>query len=248
MQKKQLEQDSQYNFPYHYIPTFGRNFTQNFNWAWGKQYASAIEFILDEIKKNDTKISSIADLGCGDGRLTKELNLSFKEKDIIGIDYSSKAINLAKALNPDVNYQSIDIIDTDYHDKFDAITLIEVFEHIPLEQCELFVLGMKKILNNGGIVYLTVPHVNIPLNSKHFQHFSFESLIKYFEKDFDLLEFKYIQKNNKFLKLINIFMANKHWIINNNYLNNLLYKFYKKYYFFGVKDNCARIYMKLQKK
>ncbi|MDC0376153.1 class I SAM-dependent methyltransferase [Pelagibacteraceae bacterium] len=64
----------------------------------GKTICKRNRFILNEIKKDDQSIKSIVDVGCGDGRITKELSETFNTKKILGIDYSSKAINLAKAL------------------------------------------------------------------------------------------------------------------------------------------------------
>lgn len=248
MKKEQLQQDNEYSFPYHYIPQYRNNFTQNYNWSWGKQYLSAIEFILEEVKKDDQLIESIADIGCGDGRLTKELSKKFNLKKIMGLDYSSKAINLAKALNPEIHFKNIDIINNLVEYKYDAITLIEVFEHIPLEFCEKFVNSLSNLLNKKGLVYLTVPHKNKPLQNKHFQHFDLENLKKYFDNKFEIVDKKYIQKNDKLLDLLNKFMINKYWIINHDFLNNSLYKFYKSRYFFADESNCGRIYLKMIKK
>jgi 2-polyprenyl-3-methyl-5-hydroxy-6-metoxy-1,4-benzoquinol methylase len=248
MRREQQEQDMEYSFPYHYIPQYKDGFTQNYNWIWSKQYVSAIEFILDEIKSSKEAVKSICDLGCGDGRLTKELAECFVDKDVAGIDYSSRAINLAKALNPNINYIKQDIINDTIERKFDAITLIEVFEHIPLELCNDFVKSTSKILNNNGILYLTVPHINNPVNDKHFQHFSYNSLVKYFENEFTVEQVYYIQKYDKLLSILNLLMTNKVWIINSKFINSIFYRLYKKIYFFADDKTCGRIYLKLKKK
>lgn len=248
MTKEQQEQDIEYSFPYHYVSKFKDGFTQNYNWGWGKQYVSAIEFILEEMEKDKENINSIVDVGCGDGRLTKELSECFVDKDVVGIDYSTKAINLAKALNPNVKYENKDIVNDNIEKTYDAMTLIEVFEHIPLELCDDFARATAGLLNEGGVMYLTVPHQNKPVSYKHFQHFCYESLVKYFEKDFTVEKVEYIQKHDKLLTLFNMFMFNKIWIINSGFLNNMLYKFYKKRYFFAQENNCGRIYLKLRKK
>ena len=78
MNKEQKIQNQEYEFPYHYIPKFRGDFTQTNNWIWGRNYISAIEFILTQIKKDSKKIESIADVGCGDGRLTKNWLLNLK--------------------------------------------------------------------------------------------------------------------------------------------------------------------------
>ena len=247
MNEIQQEQDVEYGFPYHYIPKYNGGFTQNYNWSWGKQYASAMEFILDEIKRDSVFIESIVDLGCGDGRLTKELSEMFTDKKVVGIDYSAKAIKLAKALNPDVKYKNKNIMNHDL-EKCDAITLIEVFEHIPLEFCADFARASAELLKEGGCMYLTVPHENKPVSYKHFQHFNYDSLMKYFQNYFNVEKVEYIQKNNKLLVLLDMIMTNKLWIINSSFLNNLFYKFYKNRYFYAQEHNCGRMYLKLKKK
>ena len=188
MQDIQKEQDSEYELPYHYIPQYRNGFSQSLSWSWGKNYISAIEFVLKKIKENADNINSIADIGCGDGRLTKELATEFPNKEIIGVDYSQKAINLAKALNPNVNFIRKDIINDKLWNHFDAITLIEVFEHIPKELCKNFVKSLHNLLTEKGKIFLTVPHENKKLSYKHYQHFNQASLINYFKDLFNIDE------------------------------------------------------------
>ena len=248
MKKEQESQDIEYSFPYHYIPQFKNNFKQVEIWNWSKNYTSAIEFILKEMNNDFKNNNLIFDIGCGDGRLTKELTLEFVNANVIGIDYSKKAIALANAMNPDIKFYNIDIINNDFNQKCNLATLIEVFEHIPLESCSEFIEAIYNTLEVDGLLYLTVPHSNMAVSYKHFQHFDLGKLNKYFGKYFEFEDIKYIQKSSFFLKLINKFMLNRFFIITNNTLNNLVYKLYKKYYFFASENNCERIYIKMKKK
>jgi len=248
MKKEQLNQDLEYDFPYHYIPQFRGNFSQLEVWGWSRYYTSAIEFILSEVKKDSVNYNSLFDIGCGDGRLTRELYIEFPELKVIGLDYSSKAINLAIAMNSYIEFHNIDIITFgDFGSKCDAATLIEVFEHIPLDMCDDFVVAVHNLLNEDGILYLTVPHCNIPVSEKHFQHFDLHSLENYFKEYFLIEDVKYIQKKSLFSKVIGKIMNNNFFIINNNLLNNMFYTIYKKYYFHAHEANCERIYLKLKK-
>lgn len=55
---------------------------------------------------------------------------------MLGVDYSSKAINLAKAMNQDLReiaFECTDITVDNNLSQFDAAILMEVFEHIPLD-------------------------------------------------------------------------------------------------------------------
>ena len=247
MNEKQLEQDNQYDYPYHYIPQFEYGFSQHISWIWSKQYLSAVEFILKEIQNEGNVIESILDVGCGDGRITKELNDSFPQKKITGVDYSEKAINLAKALNPRGDYKCIDICANNNLSDYDAITLIEVFEHVPINNCRTFANALSSILAKNGILYITVPHNNKALTDKHFQHFSFKSLFDYFKNDFEVVQTNYIQKHDKYLTILNYIFNNRFWLISHKISNNIFYKYYKKKYFFAKENNCSRIFLKLRK-
>lgn len=242
------DQETQYEFPYHYIPEFRGGYKQYCEWTWSKNYLSALEFILGEIKKDINEINSIADIGCGDGRLTRELAHEFKLDRLVGIDYSQKALNIAKALNPDLTFWNVDIVQSEIETEFDAITLIEVFEHILPEKCYAFVNALSSLLNTDGKIYLTVPHSNKKIGHKHFQHFTLKTLSNYFEECFELVDIKYIQKMSKFTTLISRLFSNDQFIIKNKTINNILYSLYKKHAFFAEENNCTRIYMKLRKK
>lgn len=247
MNEKQLEQDNQYNYPYHYIPSFKNGFSQHVSWSWSKQYLSAVEFILSEIKNDTSSIESILDVGCGDGRITKELSDSFPNKKITGVDYSDKAISLAIALNPKGDYKCTDICTEKNIGKYEAITLIEVFEHVPKDKCSAFANALSNILIENGLLYITVPHKNKAITDKHFQHFSFDSLYDYFKNDFECVQIKYIQKHNKILTLLNYLFSNRFWLISNKFLNNIFYTYYKKRFFDASEHNCGRIFLKLRK-
>ena len=246
MKNSQKIQEKEYSFPYHYIPQYKPNFTQSISWTWGINYISSIEFIINKVKEE--KFDSLADVGTGDGRLTKELNKNFENKKILGIDYSEKAINLAKALNPNLEFINTDIIKENIDHKFDIITLVEVFEHIEPKKCELFVSSLKNLLNEGGVLFLTVPHKNKPLQEKHFQHFTYDSLKEYFGKNFEIIETIYFEKNTKPAKIVKLFLQNNLFILNNKMLLNRIYKIYKKHFFIANENNCGRIFLKLRKK
>ena len=68
----------------------------------------------------------------GEGRLTRELALKFPNLDIEDIDYSERPIQLAKALNTDLNivFNLANIIQDILPKKYDTSILMEVYEHI----------------------------------------------------------------------------------------------------------------------
>jgi len=97
---------------------------------------------------------SILDIGCGDGALFK----LYEKKGIgffgIGIDTS---------LHGDIIENNYTLLKDSFpssriKNKFDIITVLAVFEHIPENEIEQFVLSCKERLNPGGKIILTIPH------------------------------------------------------------------------------------------
>jgi ubiquinone/menaquinone biosynthesis C-methylase UbiE len=88
-----------------------------------------LEYILKYIKPN----TNILDIGCGNGRLYKDIGNRFKENiTYTGIDPSKNLIKLAKENNPDTNFEIYDGKNINYEDcYFDQIISIAVMHHIP---------------------------------------------------------------------------------------------------------------------
>ena len=68
------------------------------------------------------KFDSIIDIGCGDGKVTREIKASFPMKEVIGVDYSEKSLQFARAFSPHIPFL------TKTEKQFDAFVLVEVFE------------------------------------------------------------------------------------------------------------------------
>ncbi|MBW7896421.1 MAG: class I SAM-dependent methyltransferase [Opitutaceae bacterium] len=183
MSPEQKTQESEYCYPYHYIPSTDTNgFSQVHSWSWGMNYIGGIELVLSRLRNIDFK--SLVDVGCGDGRFLREVRRCYPKVSALGVDYSPVAVNLAKAMNPSSNYLCADITRVPLPHKFDVVTMIEVLEHIPPDDISLFLKAVCSTLNNEGRLLLTVPHKNKKLNSKHFQHFTSRMLAAILEEDF----------------------------------------------------------------
>jgi 2-polyprenyl-3-methyl-5-hydroxy-6-metoxy-1,4-benzoquinol methylase len=238
-------QEVEYEFPYHYISQFREGFNQTYNWTWGLYHASALEFLLDRIKAYD--FDSAADIGCGDGRFTRELSIDFPGKRIVGIDYSEKAIQMAKAMNPGLQFTKMDIIKDQLDESFDLITLIEVLEHIPLDSVRNFMEALGRMLKPDGVLVMTVPHINKPLEAKHFQHFTLESIQPLFSGIFEIKAVSYFEKTSIVSKVLNKILTNPFYILNQKSIKNAIYSFYKKRLFPANENNCARFLVELKK-
>jgi len=244
---EQSNQEDEYLFPYHYVSQFGNNnFNHSFLDTWSMNYVSTIEYLLRKIKI-DPK-TRIVDIGCGDGRFSRELSLACLSSTVVGIDYSNRAIALASAMNQDIanlTFQSLDITKKHDIEPFDFAVLMEVFEHIRIEDAGQFMGGVRSLLREGGFLYLTVPHENKTLEYKHFQHFSVEKIMNYLRPHFDVMEIVPFERISWKRRLMLKVLSNRLFILNNPRLLSMIYCWYKNNLFFCTSETqCQRIFVK----
>jgi 2-polyprenyl-3-methyl-5-hydroxy-6-metoxy-1,4-benzoquinol methylase len=247
LSQEQMCQELQYNIPYHYITQYSKNFCPYYFDSWGINYVSTIEFMLGQISK--LSIKSFIDIGCGDGRFTREVAQAFPCIQVNGVDYSSRSIALATAMNTGLNFHVCDITKWEPDTLFDCANLMEVFEHIPLTIAKEFIKGVYKVLKPGGILFLTVPHLNEPVHAHHFRHFNIDTLKKEWEPFFDIVQIFGFERKGCLRHIISHCLYNRLFILRNRRLLNLLYTLYKRHLFF-VKDEtqAQRIFMKAVRK
>lgn len=251
-------QEEEYLFPYHYVSSYMPHFRHFFCDSWAVHYLSTIEFLLSELSKVSFK--SIVDVGCGDGRFTQELALRFPGAKVAGVDFSRKAITLAEAMNTTAaRFFCADIAEgtnflsdgggylTSNEGRQDAAVLMEVFEHIPPDRAGVFVEGVARLLVPGGLLFVTVPHSNKPVEPKHFRHFTSQSLVSEFSGHFEVLEIKPFERRCLRLKLLQRLLVNRFFILNNGRALDAIYRFYKKSLFEAEEKNCQRLYLKLRR-
>jgi 2-polyprenyl-3-methyl-5-hydroxy-6-metoxy-1,4-benzoquinol methylase len=241
MDKKKL-QEEEYQFPYHYIPKLDE-FSSHLVWKWGYQYVATINFLLEKLIK--TNFLDGLDIGCGDGRLVRELTLSFPDKKIKGIDISQSAINLARTLNPHIEFEVQDIImECKVKEKYDVIFLIEVVEHIEPNVLKEFISNSIDHLRVGGHIFLTTPSTNKKISKKHFQHFTMNGLVDLLGPKIDILENHYLHNIDKRFSWLLTILYNKYYILNYKPLLNWIFSYYCKNYFEDNSGNGHRLYIK----
>jgi SAM-dependent methyltransferase len=238
-------QEEQYEFPYHYIPEIdtGGDFSQTRQWSWGYRYLGGMRVVFDQLKQFD--FDSLADIGCGDGRFLLEVRKRYPEVDLLGIDYSERAIDMANAMNPGIKYESQDIIENSVNEQFEVVTLIEVLEHIPPNKLSEFIESIVEILDGGGILILTVPHNNKPVQDKHYQHFSQKELFNLFERHFDNLDFIPFDKQSRILYRLQKLLGGRgsHYVITNSTIKSSFWRLYTSCYLYTSESKCSRIAM-----
>ena len=247
LRSEQKIQEGEYWFPYHYVAQYkDDNFRSFFLDTWGINYVSTIEFLLGKTMSETNK--TIIDIGCGDGRFSRELSLADSNCQITGVDYSERAVRLASAMNSDIanlTFRSVDITGAHGLERFDSAILMEVFEHIPLSDTGRFMSGVRGLLKDGGTLHLTVPHENKPLDDMHFQHFSVEKLLGHLKGKFEVVEVIPFERTAKSRSIVSWVLSNRYFILNNTRLLSLVYRYYKRNLFFADSEkNCQRIYVK----
>lgn len=159
--KKQL-QEVEYYLPYHWLVQKGAKDVQ----------ARKMGLIAGMIKRTGLLEGNILDIGCGDGKHTFDLQKMLPDFSFSGADFSERAITYARMLAPQIPFYIQDGTKLQFQDaSFDAIVSIEVIEHIPIPDVPLFLQEIIRLLKPGGVVVLTTPTPNRPVDEKHYQHF-----------------------------------------------------------------------------
>ncbi len=205
---EEIIQESLYDFPYHYIPHFIQNSTPSLSrrLSWGLDYLCYQAHLVEMV--SETKPQSVLEVGCGDGCFIGHL------PDIIpireGCDLSTRAIQFAKAFNPQCTYHDCDI--SLLKAQYDIVVAIEVLEHIPDDQISSFIKAMYERMQPHGKMIISVPTTVLPLNKKHFRHYTIELLKKQMSETalpLNIESYQYIYKNSLLTTLLTRLHGNR---------------------------------------
>lgn len=153
--------------------------------------------------------SKIIDLGCGSGRDAKIFTNN--GVDVIGIDYCSSLINIAKANAPLAEFKLLDIEEMHFPaGSFDGVWSACSLAHIPKEKFTDVLKNINSILKNNGHFYLALKKgsgeslesdARYEGDIKKFWAFYEEEELKNLLKsaNFEILEFDTIIKNHPYL-------------------------------------------------
>lgn len=102
---------------------------------------------------------NILDIGCGIGWSSYEFSKKFKSSLVEGIDLSPILIENASKLfkNDNLSFQVFDITKNLPDNKFDAIVMIDVYEHISISERRKFHDSLKSIIKKQGRIILACP-------------------------------------------------------------------------------------------
>jgi 2-polyprenyl-3-methyl-5-hydroxy-6-metoxy-1,4-benzoquinol methylase len=128
--------------------------------------------------------AKILEAGCGPGlgaRLLVEHGFQ-----VVGIDYNQRGVAFAQILVPEAKFIHHDLrvlseIE-ELQTSFDAVTIVEVIEHIPPDFHPILLKGIHNVLCPHGTLVLSVPSAGMPLNKWDYKHFSLQEIINLIEQ------------------------------------------------------------------
>jgi 2-polyprenyl-3-methyl-5-hydroxy-6-metoxy-1,4-benzoquinol methylase len=111
------------------------------------------------IKNTPAKPKHILEVGCGVGSICARMSKKWPDAQITGIDISVQSIAAAQKLfaNQKVNFIVSLLTEETFDEKFDLIVFMDVYEHIATTDRPFVHTALKKILNNKGKIFLSVP-------------------------------------------------------------------------------------------
>ncbi len=158
------------------------------------------------IKATEYINGNVLEVGCGIGRGLKLLTENCTH--YTAIDKNEKLINQLKTQYPTHTFvaENIPPFTTLKEDNFDFVVSFQVIEHI--QNDELFVKEIHKVLKKGGKFLVTTPNKSLSLtrNPWHTREYKAEELKKLLEKYFSKVETLGVMGNEK---IMNYYEENK---------------------------------------
>jgi cyclopropane fatty-acyl-phospholipid synthase-like methyltransferase len=212
-------QSKEYEFPYHYIPAIKNDsFSSGRWWSFSLSYVVALRLIIDHF--NNSHTAQHVDIGCGDGALLFHLRREFPKMELHGIDYDPNPLNWARLFNDiNVRFEAKNIIYDTIGERFESASLIEVLEHIPLDNVSVFLEAVRRCLKSKGTLIVTVPHKNNPLLEKHYQHFTFKTLAAALSEWFEVVSMFGFEYNFLLERILKSLTIRPGFVVDSHFLN-----------------------------
>lgn len=159
-----LLQERQYATPYHW--SYDRNNLLEY------QLRTRIVHDLLGLSSADGSVSKLRllDVGCGDARFLGDASQCTAAH---GVDASERALGFARQRVPRARFASCGAEALCFPDEtFDAMTLLDVIEHIPDEQEFQIVREAHRVLRPGGQLVISTNTDRTAVEWKHYRHYS----------------------------------------------------------------------------
>ena len=246
MNEKDQLQETQYDFPYHFIPQVHEGaIVTNQHLQWAMMYLGYMQTVRDAVIESG--VTSVLDVGCGDGRFAYELEQVDSSIRYHGIDISERALHFARGFTTRSTFAVFDIIEQPYPELYDAITYIETIEHIEPTRIKPMVANMAASLKPNGLLFLTTPTTNVPTHQKHYQHFTREMIEEYLGEHFTITSVRYLNVESVLTKTLARLLVNRLLIVQPAWWRRLIFELYQRYCLVGTEKTGSRIFVTARK-
>lgn len=117
------------------------------------RYSSIYYLFCGLVKKKNPKALEI---GCGPGNVARSILKIRPDFDLLGIDLSSKMLELAKKNNPTATFQLLDAREINkLNQKFDVIICSFCLPYLDKKEALNLIAKISEILQPGGLLYLS---------------------------------------------------------------------------------------------
>lgn len=131
-----------------------------------EDYAEETELFVKAIREGSKiETKTLLHLGCGAGGHDYTFKKHFK---VTGVDISEEMLELAKKVNPEINYIRGDMRTVDLRESFDAVAVPDSIMHmITIEDLKKTVMNASQHLKPGGVL-LIVAHIKEEFRENNF--------------------------------------------------------------------------------
>jgi cyclopropane fatty-acyl-phospholipid synthase-like methyltransferase len=115
-------------------------------------YNDTFDFLLELLPKE----CSLLELGCGPGNVIHYFTTKRLDLTILGIDLAPEMLKQAKKINPESNFQLLDIRNADQiKQQFFAVVGAFCLPYLSFGDLDKFFLDLKNLTKEDGLIYLS---------------------------------------------------------------------------------------------
>ena len=86
---------------------------------------------LDALVRQAGPVGSVLEVGCGEGHVTAKLAAALPGARVLGTDFSSDIVGVARAAHPELEFRAVSVYDVGgLEGEWDLVVACEVFEHL----------------------------------------------------------------------------------------------------------------------
>lgn len=131
-----------------YYDKAAKNYADKFIDELSRKHLDRI--LLKSFASENRDNGKLIDLGCGPGQTTKYLS-DCGLTDILGVDISSKMMTVAKNINPQLNFETADILNLKYSDRvFGPAIAFYAIVHFDYGQVKTAFKEINRVLTDNG--------------------------------------------------------------------------------------------------